>query len=294
MRKAVVDLGTNTFNLLIGELTGDGLKIIFSTKIPVMLGMGGINEGKISADAYLRALDAMEEFKFIAQNHDTTDIRGIATSAVRSATNGQDLVDEVYEKLGIPIQVISGPEEADLICKGVKLTKEIDDSTVIMDIGGGSTEFIYLMPNGNQKLVSLNIGVSRVFQKLGKPKDFKESDLSYMSQFFDEEAKDSFDFSANVLVGASGTFETFWEMINKRRFESDGKSHLLPWEEFNHLLDWAIHSTYDERHNHPWIVDMRKGMLPIGALKIKWIIEKLGVKEVWLSPYSLKEGAFVS
>lgn len=294
MRKAIVDLGTNTFNLLIGELTDEGLKIIFSTKIPVMLGMGGINEGKISADAYLRAMDALEEFKFIASNHQATNIRGIATSAVRSASNGQELVDEVNQKLGIPIQVISGPEEADLICKGVQLTKKIDDNTVIMDIGGGSTEFIYILPDGIQKMVSLNIGVSRVFQKLGKPKDFDDSNKRFMLDFFESEAQNSFDFSANVLVGASGTFETFWEMINKRRFESDGKAHLLPWDDFNIVLEWAIHSSYDERHNHPWIVDMRKGMLPIGALKIKWIIQKLGIKEVWLSPYSLKEGAFVS
>jgi exopolyphosphatase/guanosine-5'-triphosphate,3'-diphosphate pyrophosphatase len=163
-----------------------------------------------------------------------------------------------------------------------------------MDIGGGSTEFIYLDESGMKEMVSLNIGVSRLYQMLGKPKDFSNQDRQFVVDYFENEAVGCFDFKANVLVGASGSFETFWEMINKCRFESNGKAQLLNWEEFNRALDWAIHSTYDERHSHPWIVDMRKGMLPIGALKIKWIMEKIGVKEVWLSPYSLKEGAFVS
>lgn len=293
-RKAIIDLGTNTFNILIGEVTANGLHVVHAAKVPVMLGMDGINEGRISKDAYDRAMDAMRSFYQMAKEHHVDDIRGIATSAVRGASNGQKLVDDIHRAYGINIDIINGQQEAELIYKGVKLTKEMSEPSVIMDIGGGSTEFIFVQDENIQKMVSLNIGVSRLFQLLDKPDNFSDAHHNEMRQYFEEKAGDLFEFKAKVLIGASGSFETIWEMIYKEKYVSTGKAHKMDWEAFNEVLNWSIHSSLEEREAHPWIVDMRKRMLPIGAMKIKWIIEKLGIEEVWVSPYSLKEGALVS
>lgn len=294
MRKAIIDLGTNTFNLLIGELDGDDLTILHSEKIPVMLGMGGINEGRIADDAFERAMSALSIFKKKADSFDVESIKGVATSAVRSAANGHELVSRSLNEIGIEIVVIDGLAEADLIRKGVSLTMPISKPSVIMDIGGGSTEFIHLDHSQVIDMESLNIGVSRIYQMLGKPENFSEACIKKIIDFLEIQSTGKFGYEADVLIGASGTFETFYEMLSEEHFVSNGKAIQLDSEKLDEVINWSITASLDERNAHPWIVEMRKRMLPIGAVKVKWIMEKLNVKEVWISPYSLKEGAFVS
>ena len=294
MRKAIIDLGTNTFNLLIGDISEAGLDIVHSQKIPVMLGMGGINEGRIAPDAYQRAMDALTVFKLEALSFKVDLIKGIATSAVRGASNGQQLVDEVFTTLGFQIDIVDGKREAELIFKGVQLTKDIHEDAVIMDIGGGSTEFIHVSSSSVLEMTSLNIGVSRIYQNLNKPENYTAEEKSSILAFLEKEASTELNYNSNVLIGASGTFETFYEMIYEKNFVSDGKAVQLDWDKFIEVLNWSVHASLEDRNDHPWIVEMRKRMLPIGALKVKWIIERLGIREVWLSPYSLKEGAFIS
>jgi exopolyphosphatase/guanosine-5'-triphosphate,3'-diphosphate pyrophosphatase len=294
MRKAIIDLGTNTFNLLIGELIDDELKIIHSEKIPVMLGMGGINEGKIAPDAYQRGLAALTAFKQKAQTFEVDHIKGIATSAVRSATNGKEFIAQTKSDTGIDIVLVDGMAEAELIYKGVSLTTDIDDDVVIMDIGGGSTEFIHVVKGEIAHIDSLNIGVSRLFQMLDKPEDYSELDFDRVLDFIEDQSEGHFNYKCKRLIGASGTFETFYEMINQKKYVCEGKAMELNWGELQDTLDWSMEANFSDRQKHPWIIDMRKGMLPIGAFKVKWIIQKLGIEEAWLSPYSLKEGAFIS
>jgi exopolyphosphatase/guanosine-5'-triphosphate,3'-diphosphate pyrophosphatase len=294
MRKAIIDLGTNTFNLLIGELSGKDLHIVHSEKIPVMLGMGGINEGRIAEDAFARAMNALKVFKEKSDLFDVSSIKGIATSAVRSAANGYELVERSFKEIGIEIIVIDGLAEADLIRKGVALSMSISKPSVIMDIGGGSTEFIHLDSDKVIGMESLNIGVSRIYQMLGKPENFNTDSINKIIEFLEIQSKGKLDYQADVLIGASGTFETFYEMIGSKRFVSEGSAIKLDLIKLDEVIDWSIKSSLDARNEHPWIVEMRKRMLPIGAIKVRWIMEKLNVKEVWISPYSLKEGAFVS
>ena len=93
IRKAVIDLGTNTFNLLIAEIDRDKLDYIYSEKVPVLLGMGGINEGFIADDAMERAKCALNQFKLKCQEKNVDLIQGVGTSALRGATNALELVD---------------------------------------------------------------------------------------------------------------------------------------------------------------------------------------------------------
>src|SRR5690606_9906849 len=92
IRKAVIDLGTNTFNLLIAEIGGNQLNYIYSEKVPVLLGMGGINEGFIAEDAMERAKLALTQFKLKCEEKNVELIQGIGTSALRGAKNANELV----------------------------------------------------------------------------------------------------------------------------------------------------------------------------------------------------------
>lgn len=295
MRKAVIDLGTNTFNLLIAEIHGGKLNYIHSEKIPVLLGMGGINEGFIAEDAMDRAKLALHQFKLKCNEKSVELIQGIGTSALRGAKNAKDLINYAKFELDIPISVVSGQEEAKFIYNGVKLCHPIHDSTLIMDIGGGSTEFIHADATGMLKAESLDIGVSRIYQLLDQPLEYSALHIQQINDYLEAKKGDFFDsLDAHILVGSSGSFETIFEMIHKNNFPSTGESFELHIDQVNKQLDWLITSTLEERMNNEWIISIRKKMMPIAALKMKWIIQMMNIERIYVSPYSLKEGVFKS
>ena len=100
MRKAVIDLGTNTFNLLIAEVDGNRFNTIISTKIGVALGMGGILEHRISPEAFDRGMSALKEFKELCDEHEVKTIIAIGTSALRDASNGQEFRSRALDEIG--------------------------------------------------------------------------------------------------------------------------------------------------------------------------------------------------
>ncbi len=121
MKVAIIDLGTNTFNLLIVEINSDhSYNHIFQTKISVKLGEGGINHGVITPVPFQRGIDALKTHKQTIEKNKAEKIYAFATSAIRSASNGHEFVAKVKEEVGIDIQVISGDKEAELIYCGVR------------------------------------------------------------------------------------------------------------------------------------------------------------------------------
>ena len=142
MRVAIIDLGTNTFHLLIAETRGDQPEILYKTNVPVKLGEGRINDNIITPAAFERGINCLKDFSLIIADYQVYKISATATSAVRSAENGNEFVNAVNERTGISIETISGDEEAELIYQGVKLSGAITNLSLIMDIGGGSVELI--------------------------------------------------------------------------------------------------------------------------------------------------------
>ena len=144
MKTAIIDLGTNTFNLLIVE----GDQTLFKTKIAVKLGEGGITNNFIAEEPYRRGLAALKKHIETIKHYKVERTLAFATSAIRSATNGAVFVKEVKKKLGLNIEVIDGNKEAELIYLGVQQALDLgQENNLIMDIGGGSTEFIICNKN---------------------------------------------------------------------------------------------------------------------------------------------------
>ena len=133
--KALIDLGTNTFNLMIADIDAAGLiHVIHSEKEGVALGMGGIHENRLTDDAIERAVACLLRYKKQCELHGVSVIRAIGTSAIRDAHNRSELIERVARETGIHIEVISGLEEAQLIYRGVHQTMSVGDSALIMDI----------------------------------------------------------------------------------------------------------------------------------------------------------------
>lgn len=292
MRKAVIDLGTNTFNLLIAEVDSSRFNTIISTKIGVALGMGGILENRISSEAFDRGMSALKEFKELCDEYEVKRIIAIGTSALRDASNGQEFRTRALDEFDINIQIVDGKKEAELIYAGVKLTYDFARPAMIMDIGGGSTEFIFADREGIQFLTSLNIGVSRLYQQIPTDDPLSRDDIQRIEQWLEDKTNGFFDNkTAHTLVGASGTFETFYELIYDANFIPGFETITLSREELNQCLKQIMESTQAERDANDRIVPIRKKMAPVAAVKTNWVLKKLDVSEIVISPFSLKEGA---
>jgi exopolyphosphatase/guanosine-5'-triphosphate,3'-diphosphate pyrophosphatase len=290
-RIGVIDLGTNTFNLLIADVSAEEIEVVHSEKDGVALGMGGLNDGVLRKDAILRALKTLSHFNKMCEVHYVDEVRAFGTSAIRSAINGKDFVQLVQKETGIVVKIISGEDEARLIYEGVKWSYIFEEPSMIMDVGGGSTEFIFANKDEVMDLVSLNIGVSRIFQELELSDPFTIEDIQKVTEWLEERGSKFLDGKkCNVLVGASGCFETFYEMINLKAFPSVKNAIELPFDELMKNLEWIIASDQTQRDLHPHIIPIRRKMAAIAAVKTNWIIEKLGVNKVIVSPCSLKEG----
>jgi exopolyphosphatase/guanosine-5'-triphosphate,3'-diphosphate pyrophosphatase len=294
MIKALIDLGTNTFNLIIANVINGNIENLYSTKEGVALGMGGINQKRISDDALNRAIDCLKRFKVICDEFKVTQISAIGTSAIRDAINQDEFLEQVQIQTGIAIQVVSGEAEARLIYQGIKQTYSFSEKSIVMDIGGGSTEFILADQDGIIDLISLDIGVSRIFQMFEFQDPLSIDDIERIEHFLLTNSRGFFDNKdCDILVGASGSFETFYELAHRQQFPSKRNPQEIEFSAFLNELNGIIDSTQAERDQNDFIIPIRKKMAPIAAVKTKWLIQQLGVKRIFVSPLSLKEGAIV-
>ena len=292
MNLAVIDLGTNTFNLLIADVIDDHFEILHSAKEGVSIGMGGINKRLIATDAFERGLTCLVNFKIKCNEFKVERIIAFGTSAIRDAENSIDFITAVKVATGIEIKVITGEIEAELIYKGVSWSYDFSEPAVIMDIGGGSTEFIFADKNGISNLVSLNIGLLRIFQEFTFSDPMTKEDIVTVRNWLDEKAGNYFEGKKEkILIGASGTFETFYEMLYNKDIKDEVAMIELPFERFIQVIEEIILSSEAQRDTNERIIAIRKKMAPIAAVKVQWIIEKLGVEKVFISTCSLKEGA---
>jgi exopolyphosphatase/guanosine-5'-triphosphate,3'-diphosphate pyrophosphatase len=191
---AIIDLGTNTFNLLIAELNEESFEIIHKEKRAVKLGKNGINNGRIAEDAFLRGIDAMDYYANVISKFATQKTIATATSAMRDSVNAPDFIQAVKDKTGIEIQVISGQEEAELIFHGVeKLIPNQVNDYVIMDVGGGSTEFILVHNHELHWAKSYDLGVSRLLDWLSPSDPISQADIDKLITRLNDELSEVFE-----------------------------------------------------------------------------------------------------
>ncbi len=144
MKLAVIDLGTNTCNLLIADANGTDFKILHQSKLLVRLGDGKIHEKEISSEATQRAIESLRVHKRIIDQFNVDKVKVLATSAVRSAENKIKFLEQLSDSSGWTVEIVSGEKEADLIFKGVLLAVgKFERPSAILDIGGGSNEVIF-------------------------------------------------------------------------------------------------------------------------------------------------------
>jgi exopolyphosphatase/guanosine-5'-triphosphate,3'-diphosphate pyrophosphatase len=292
-------MGTNTFHLLLVELNGIEFKTIYKEKIAVKLGQGGITQNQITPEAEKRAVHTLGHFKNLIDGEAINQVFAFATSAVRNATNGPDFVKKVKEELGIQIHVISGEEEAQLIYEGIHFSGALDEHpSLMMDIGGGSVEFII----GNAQEAfwkqSFEIGGQRLLDAFHYHDPILPDEVEKLEQYCGEKLQPLLDaierYKPSGFVGASGTFDTLIDMYYATMLQCKlTGQHVfeLPVNDFYQLFQLLITKNRAERLLIPGMIAMRVDMIVVASCLIDFILQHVRVESIRCSHYSLKEGA---
>ena len=298
---AIIDLGTNTFQLLVatrGNISKP-MQIICQLQRPVQLGLGAMETRLLQENAMERALMALTEFRAVALANgcQNTQIHAIGTSILRRASNTPQFVAEVHHRLGIKIQVISGIEEADLIYHGIfhSLPQPWGPTSLVMDIGGGSVEFILFKGSNILYKVSLELGGLRLLSLFQQDGQFDLSRLDDMQAYILDQMKPLFtacsEHKPSVLIGAAGAFETIWDLAN-----ADMPTRIIPSAsnlvitQFYQQKKMVEETDFEGRQSIRGMKAFRAGILPYANVLIATVLKELAIKNMWVSSYSLKEG----
>jgi len=297
---AVIDLGTNTCNLLIAEVESDGKAghIFYQGSEAVRIGEGGINKGIITEGAFKRAESALLKHLQRIKKFSTEKIFAFATSAVRDASNKNDFFKYIIEKTGISLKIISGEREAELIFKGVLFAfGKIPDNSLILDIGGGSNEYIFT--SGNQILwkESFPLGMSRVMQKFNISDPVTTDEIAKIEEFFRTGHKDLLDMlkgeHINQLIGCSGAFDTISDLKDGVSAGSVNRiTEEISLNEFMILYKRIIESTGLQRKKMIEICPFREAMIVPSIILMKFILESFNIKLIIQTGFSLREGVW--
>jgi len=301
MRIAIIDMGTNTFNLLIVETSDSNqYKIIFKDKAGVKLGKNGINNKLITPEAFERGINSISQHMESISRFNVEKIITTATSGVRSTKNGMDFVKAIENKFGLKVQILSGDEEAELIYRGVKqVVKFNNENVLILDIGGGSNEFIIANSKGLIWKHSFNLGMARLLDMF-KPSDpITSEEIKKVEEYIDSELNilyEAFElYQPKKLIGCSGTFNSFRSMIIARNGdipEEVRKSNSYPinLEDYAILHEDLLKSTLDERKRMEGLELVRIEMIVLASIFVNFIISKFKINSLTQSAFAIKEG----
>ncbi|MEZ4316117.1 MAG: Ppx/GppA phosphatase family protein [Myxococcota bacterium] len=302
MRVAAIDVGTNSVHLLVADVGLDGSwTLVEKARKQVELGANGLSQNVIAPSAFERGLDAMLEFRDAARSLGVEDIHCAATSAVRESQNGEDWVHAVREHTGIRVRTITGREEGRLIYLGIR--SDLDFSlgkVMLMDLGGGSTEFIVCDSERPTVIESLPLGHIRLADRFHRTDPMSKADYDALKSHIKAVLKPLVssvkgkDF--HTLVGTSGTLRTLAMMATLAR--GDGQPEhahglVLTRDDIDALVKKLRQTTFEGLLSIPGIDPRRQRTITAGALLVRQVMRAFDQASMITSERSLRDGLIV-
>lgn len=300
---AIIDMGTNTFHLLLAQNDGKGkYEIFFRDRSAVKIGKGGINAGHITTEGMKRAVLAMRAFKKTIDENQIDDIRAFGTSALRSASNGDEVLKKIIKETGIEARIISGDLEAEYIYMGVRHGLKMGNKkNLIIDIGGGSVEFIIADSDHIFWKKSLEIGAQRLLEKFHKHDPIAPNEIEMLNTYLDDKLNPLFEVlkvhPTRTLIGASGSFDTLSDIYCSRESIEKGDNDPetpLTLNAFHAISKEILTKNRQQRMEIPGMIEMRVDMIVVSCCLINFILSRQPFEGIRVSSYSLKEGVLAS
>lgn len=287
---AAIDLGTNSFHMVIAKHHNKALSIIDRDKEKIQLGRGLTKDNRLTEAAISKALNCLSRFNERLKAHQVTRVKVVGTNTLRVAKNRMEFLAQARQIFNYPIDIIAGKEEARLIYTGVRKSGAAKDRTLVIDIGGGSTEIVIGHKRDIKALDSMHMGC-----------------VTFQTRYFkgDEISAENFDKAETAAalellpiieqykshhwdqaVGCSGTIQSILSIVVSQ-------NSLVSKISLNDLLalkEYLVKTKHVNNIELEGLIDDRKGILPAGLAILIALLKGLGIKELGVSDSALREG----
>ncbi len=287
MRRAVIDIGTNTVKLLVADVTGYQVVVVVAKDRTTRLGEGVDRSRKLSAAAMVRTTRAIQDFLAEARAIGATDCVALTTSAARDAANRDEFLAQVRDVCGLNVELISGEREAELIFRGVSSDPEWSSAPIlVVDVGGGSAEFIQGAGGKMEVFRSLPLGALRLTEKFGEGR-FAELCEELRTTLRDALA--GYSASGRRVIATGGT------MVTLARVECGASDHAtISREKLESVVRRLEAMPLAERKKAPGLPPERADIIVAGGAVLLTAMEVLKAGELTVSIRNLRYGALVA
>ena len=301
-RVASLDLGTNSFHLLLASLDLQRQEIQIEKRLRefVFLGRGLVGEPPVFSEEVLsRAMETLRFFVQVSREAEADPILAVGTEAFRRAQNAHLLLSAAKHELGLEIQVLSGAEEARLIHEGVKFGLPLPDTPyLVVDIGGGSVEFIVGQRGEIEYLISLPLGVTALQRRFPEGKGFSEEQLTQIRNYIRTTLSPLLESISRPqitqLIGTSGTFKTLGRLIAHHVGDTLAAQNIHQYRFspmlFYPILQKLLTLSEAERIRLRGMQPERAALMPYGALLVESLLQAFPIQHITISDYALREG----
>lgn len=296
---AAIDLGTNSFHMVIAKVSKNGsINIVAREKEMVRLGSSGKDMKYLQEDAIERGIRTLYSFVKIAESHNAI-VRAVATSAIREALNKDAFIKKVKNELGFDIEVVSGVEEGRLIYLGaIHAVPKYNKKILLIDIGGGSTETIIGVNEDIEFIHSEKIGAIRLTKLFFDSDKYSKNNIINAGKFIKGEWAPELNqiknIGFNVVVGTSGTIQSLALMtlakknVNVPELLNGVKVSASDILEIINIIKKC--KSKEDILKIPGIDPKRADIILGGSIIFETILNELQIEEIYLSPYALREG----
>ena len=298
MKIGTIDIGTNSMRLLIADYKNNKIenrkKYINITRI----GQGVDDKGYITEEALERNLNALKEFADKCIEEKCEKVYCMGTSALRDSKNGQDFVNRAKELTNIDVKIICGEEESNLGFMGVLEGAGGDKSNyiLVLDIGGGSTEFIVGHEDGIKFCKSENVGALRMTEKFITTDPISDEEFSKMSVFIEKTISSTLDkikgMHVSKLVGIGGAITSLSAMNQQLEVYSMEKVHnsVVTKKDLEKILQNLKKMTLSDKKTIKGLQPKRADIITAGVKILHIVMEKLEIEKIMISEYDNLEG----
>ncbi|MFN8559966.1 MAG: Ppx/GppA phosphatase family protein, partial [Dehalococcoidia bacterium] len=302
MRIAAVDVGSNSIHMVVAQVEADGrFRVLDRAKDMVRLGRRTLNKGKLSSEAIDAGVRTLAAFRTLAERQGVSRITAVATSAVREAANGGNFIERVEADVGLRVKVIPGREEARLIYLGVRHAIDLSDKpTLIVDIGGGSVEFILTDKGQAVALESHKIGVARLSERFltSDPATAEQVDAleAHLADQLDPMLSEFRRHRVKRVVGTSGTMLNLIGIAGHLRGEAP-ELHLnnfaVTSAEIGKVRRTLCRLGREERLKLKGLDSKRADLIVAGAVLTDFVLQRVGAKQLIACTWALREGVLL-
>lgn len=300
-RVTAIDLGTNSFHAVIVDIFPDG-SFYTVDKLKEMVLLQDSAGDKLSDAAFKRGYEALKRIKTLSDHQDSEQVLACATSAIREAENGGEFIQKIIDDLGVKISAIPGRVEAELIGLAVQhgVAMPTTAPSLIMDVGGGSVEFILADHEKMYHVSSKKMGVAKMTSRFVHNDPITKDEITALEDHYrtqlTEVAQSFAMHRGDILIGSSGTMENIALMVaDDNKFSPSMSVNELRFtaEEFFKLYDNVIGMDADERSKLKGLDEKRINLLPAGLVLMRYVLKTFGIKEIKISTQALREGIII-